>query len=102
MSRIGKSPISVPAGVDVSIEGRHVAVKGPKGQMALDLVPEVDLERENGTINVSRRDESGRSRSMHGLTRTLINNMVIGVSNGFEKTLEIEGVGYRATMQGDN
>ena len=102
MSRIGKMPVTVPSGVQVDVNGLALSVKGPKGQLALTLAPEVDLVREDGTITVNPRDESGRTRALWGLTRTLLNNMVTGVSNGFEKTLELEGVGYRATMQGNN
>ncbi|MHB8620285.1 MAG: 50S ribosomal protein L6 [Chloroflexota bacterium] len=101
MSRIGKMPITVPAGVEVVLEGQRLSVTGSRGQLHLNIAPEIEVSRENSTISVNRRDESGRSRALHGLTRTLVNNMVTGVSSGFEKTLEIEGVGYRATMQTD-
>jgi len=102
MSRIGKLPVTVPSGVSVDVAGQHLSVKGPKGTLNLALAPEVDLVRSNGTITVQPKDESNRTRALWGLTRTLVNNMVTGVSNGFEKTLEIEGVGYRAQMQGNN
>ncbi|HUZ77724.1 MAG TPA: 50S ribosomal protein L6 [Chloroflexota bacterium] len=101
MSRIGKMPVTVPGGVTVDLTGQRLAVKGPRGELSLEVVPEIAVARENGSLNVERHDESPRSRALHGLTRTLINNMVLGVSAGFEKTLEIEGVGYRAQMQGD-
>ncbi len=101
MSRIGKMPVPVPTGVSVTFDGQKLAVKGPKGQLALDIAPDIDVVQADGTLTVSPRDESNRTHALHGLTRTLINNMVTGVSNGFEKTLEIEGVGYRAQMAGD-
>ncbi|MBV9119184.1 MAG: 50S ribosomal protein L6 [Chloroflexi bacterium] len=102
MSRIGKMPVTVPSGVTVDVSGQQLSVEGPKGTLNLALAPEVDLVRNNGTITVQPKDESNRTRALWGLTRTLVNNMVTGVSNGFEKTLEIEGVGYRAQMQGNN
>lgn len=101
MSRIGKMPVAVPAGVTIDFSGQDLSVKGPKGQLKLSLAPEVELVRDNGTLTINPKDESNRTHALWGLTRTLVNNMVTGVSNGFEKTLEIEGVGYRATMQGD-
>jgi large subunit ribosomal protein L6 len=101
MSRIGKMPVAVPSGVTVDVNGQQLSVKGPKGQLSLILAPEVELVRDNGTLTVNPRDESGRTHALWGLTRTLVNNMVTGVSAGFEKVLEIEGVGYRASMQGD-
>lgn len=101
MSRIGKMPVAVPSGVTIDFSGQDLSVKGPKGQLKLSLAPEVELVRDNGTLTINPKDESNRTHALWGLTRTLVNNMVTGVSNGFEKTLEIEGVGYRATMQGD-
>ncbi len=101
MSRIGKLPVAVPGNVQVTLEGQAISVKGPKGQLGLALAPEIEVQRDNGTLTVQPRDDSNRSRALWGLTRTLVNNMVTGVSNGFEKVLEIEGVGYRANMQGD-
>lgn len=101
MSRIGKMPVTVPSGVTVDVTGQQLLVKGSKGQLSLKLAPEVELVRDNGTITVQPKDESKRTQALWGLTRTLLNNMVTGVSAGFEKTLEIEGVGYRATMQGE-
>jgi len=100
MSRIGKQPISVPAGVKVDIKGGHVKVTGPKGTLERDVRPEIALDQTDGVIRVSAKDNSQRSRAFTGLTRTLINNMVTGVVNGFEKKLVIEGVGYRAELKG--
>ena len=102
MSRIGKMPVTVPSGVTVDLSGQDLSVKGPKGTLTLSVTPEVELVRDNGTITVNPKDESNRTHALWGLTRTLVNNMVTGVSAGFEKTLEIEGVGYRAQMQGEN
>ncbi len=101
MSRIGKMPVTVPSGVTIDLQGQQLSVKGPKGQLSLTVVPEVELVRDDGSITVNPKDESNRTHALWGLTRTLVNNMVTGVSAGFEKTLEIEGVGYRASMQGD-
>ena len=102
MSRIGKQPITVPSGVDVTIAGAHVTVKGPKGQLEHEIVGGVAVEREGDTLVVSRVDDSRSNRSLHGLQRSLINNMVVGVSEGFAKELEIVGVGYRAAAQGSD
>lgn len=100
MSRIGKRLIEVPKGVTVTITGQHVAVKGSKGNLERTLPAEVALEQEGSTIKVLRRDESKSARQRHGLSRTLIANMVEGVSKGFERKLQILGVGYRAQVQG--
>ena len=100
MSRIGKRLIEVPKGVTVTITGQHVAVKGTKGNLERTLPAEVALEQEGSTIKVLRRDESKAARQRHGLSRTLIANMVEGVSKGFERKLQILGVGYRAQVQG--
>lgn len=100
MSRIGKMPVTVPSGVTLDVNGLQLSAKGPKGQLSLRLCPEIDFVRDNGTITVSPKDESQRTHALWGLTRTLVNNMLTGVSAGFEKVLEIEGVGYRAQMQG--
>jgi large subunit ribosomal protein L6 len=100
MSRIGKSPITVPSGVDVSISQRHVAVKGPQGQLERDLPGEITIRQENGTLIVERPNDERGNRALHGLTRSLVNNMVVGVTQGFTKNLEIVGVGYRATARG--
>jgi large subunit ribosomal protein L6 len=100
MSRIGKSPIPVPSGVEVSIDGQLVSVKGPKGTLSHELPLAISARQEDGTIFVERIDDERSSRSLHGLSRTLINNLVLGVSEGFRRELEIVGVGYRATAQG--
>ena len=102
MSRIGKQPITVPSGVDVTIAGAHVTVKGPKGQLEHEIIGGVTVEREGDDLVVSRADDSRSNRSLHGLQRSLINNMVVGVSEGFAKELEIVGVGYRAAAQGSD
>jgi large subunit ribosomal protein L6 len=102
MSRIGKQPIPVPSGVDVTINGSHVAVKGPKGELALDAPEDITIAREGDDIVVNRPDDERAHRALHGLTRSLVNNMVVGVSEGFSRDLEIVGVGYRALAQGPN
>jgi len=101
MSRIGRAPIPIPSGVELTIDGSHVAVKGPKGTLERDVHPEMQLVRENGTLEVRRPTESLKHKQLHGLTRTLLANMVTGVTSGFEKTLEVYGVGYRGQKQGD-
>ena len=101
MSRIGKMPVTVPAGVTVTVDGQAMSATGPKGKLSLSIAPEIALTRDNGTISVQPREDTLRSRALWGLTRSLVNNVVIGVSSGYEKVLEVEGVGYRATMQGD-
>ena len=102
MSRIGKRPITIPSKVTVTIDGSHVAVKGPKGELSRVLPTAVTVEQEGETLLVKRRDESRPSRQLHGLSRTLVANMVEGVSQGFQRRLEIQGVGYRAQVQGRN
>lgn len=102
MSRIGKRPISIPAKVQVTIDGNHIAVKGPKGELSRFLPTAVNVEQEGETLLVLRRDESRTARQLHGLSRTLVANMVEGVSQGFQRRLEIQGVGYRAQVQGHN
>jgi large subunit ribosomal protein L6 len=102
MSRIGRQPISIPSGVEVSIgEGNLITVKGPKGELSERISGKMTVEQKDGVIEVSRPDDGKQSRSLHGLSRSLINNMVVGVSNGFEKTLDINGVGYRAEKKGN-
>ena len=100
MSRIGKSPITVPNQVTVTIDGRHVAVKGPKGSLERDLPSLIEVKQDGNTLNVLRINESRPARQLHGLSRTLVSNMVEGVSQGFQKRLQIQGVGYRAQAQG--
>ena len=100
MSRIGIQPISIPSGVTVELNGTHIKVKGPKGELERDFHPKMKVEQADGLIKVSRPDESKESRSLHGLTRSLIANMVEGVEKGFSKKLEIVGVGYRANAGG--
>jgi len=100
MSRIGKLPIPVPVGVDVTLDGSHIVVKGPRGELARDIAPELHVVREDGTLRVERPRDDKRSRELHGLTRTLVANMVIGVTSGYRKGLEITGVGYRAQLVG--
>ena len=100
MSRIGQNPIPVPSGVDVTISGRHVTVKGPKGQLERDLPGEISIRQEGEELLVERPDDERGNRALHGLSRTLVANMVEGVTEGFKKELEIQGVGYRATAQG--
>ena len=100
MSRIGRLPIAVPSGVDVTIDGREVTVKGPKGSLSRSLHPDMTVSREDGTIVVTRPTEQKNHKQLHGLTRTLVNNMVVGVTDGYRKGLEITGVGYRAALNG--
>ena len=101
MSRIGRAPITVPAGVEVKVDANnHITVKGPKGTLERDLVPQITVEVNEGVINVTRPNDAKENRSLHGLTRTLVANMVEGVTNGFSKTLEVNGVGYRCTKEG--
>ena len=102
MSRIGRAPITVPAGVEVKVDGQHVSVKGPKGALEMNVAPTMKVEVEAGVVHVTRPNDDKMNRSLHGLTRTLINNMVVGVSEGFSKTLEVNGVGYRASKEGKN
>ena len=100
MSRIGRLPIPVPSGVDVTIDGRNVTVTGPKGSLSRSLHPDMTVSREDGTIVVTRPTEQKTHKQLHGLTRTLVNNMVVGVTDGYRKGLEITGVGYRAALNG--
>jgi large subunit ribosomal protein L6 len=99
MSRIGKAPITVPGSVDVALDDRTVTVKGPKGTLTRELPGEITVRRDGETLLVERPDDARMNRSLHGLTRTLVNNMVVGVTDGFRKELEIVGVGYRAEAQ---
>ena len=100
MSRIGRSPIPLPAGVEVSVAGRRVTVSGPSGSLERDLPGEITVRQEDGTLLVERPDDARHNRALHGLTRSLLNNMVVGVTSGFSKELEIVGVGYRASAPG--
>ena len=102
MSRIGRAPIVLPAGVEVKVDGQHVTVKGPKGELSMNAAPSIKVEVSEGLVHVSRPDDTKENRSLHGLTRSLVHNMVIGVSEGFKKTLEVNGVGYRAAKEGKN
>ncbi|GAA6614260.1 50S ribosomal protein L6 [Scytonema sp. NUACC26] len=102
MSRIGKRPIKVPAKVEVTVDGTKVIVKGPKGELSRQLPSQVTVSQEGEILQVTRRDDSRICRQMHGLSRTLVSNMVEGVSQGFQRRLEIQGVGYRAAVQGRN
>lgn len=102
MSRIGKKPIAIPAGVDVKIDGHKVTVKGPKGTLENTFNPEIGIAVEGNEIVVTRPTDDKNHRALHGLTRTLVANMVEGVTNGYSKTLEVNGVGYRAQKQGKN
>src|SRR5215210_4553 len=100
MSRIGKRPIEIPAGVTVTVDPGRVTVHGPNGELRQVVPTRIAIEQENGTLTVTRPTERGEDRALHGLTRTLIANMVEGVTKGFEKRLELQGVGYRASLQG--
>jgi large subunit ribosomal protein L6 len=100
MSRIGRMPIALPSGVEVTQEGRLLRVKGPLGTLEREIHPEITVERDDGQLRVVRPSDQPRHRALHGLTRTLVNNMVTGVTSGFTKGLEISGVGYRAQLQG--
>jgi large subunit ribosomal protein L6 len=101
MSRIGRLPIAVPSGVDVTIDGRTLTVKGPKGTLTRELHPDIAVAREDDQLVVTRPTEQKTHRQLHGLTRTLVNNMVVGVTDGYRKSLEITGVGYRAAKVGE-
>ncbi len=102
MSRIGKAPITVPSGVEVQIQGRQVAVKGPKGELDIEVPGDITVRQDGEVLLVERPDDERRNRALHGLTRSLVNNMVVGVSEGFSKELQIVGVGYRAAAKGDS
>ena len=100
MSRIGNKPITVPAGVEVKLDGQHITVKGPKGTLERDLHKNMEVKIDGNVITISRPDDEAYNRSLHGLTRTLINNMIEGVLNEYKRELEINGVGYRAQLKG--
>jgi large subunit ribosomal protein L6 len=100
MSRIGKAPINVPAGVDVTVDGRTITVKGPKGSLQREIPGTITVTQEGDTLVCERPNDENKTKAMHGLTRSLVNNMVVGVTDGFTKNLEIVGVGYRAEAQG--
>ncbi len=100
MSRIGRMPVVVPDGVDVTINGREVKVRGPKGSLSLEVAPPIEVRQDNGAITVTRPSDEGEIRALHGLSRSLIANMVTGVTEGYRKTLEIVGVGYRVQARG--
>ena len=102
MSRLGRKPINIPAGVSVSVDGSVVTVKGPKGTLKQKVHPNMSVSVEDNVVHVTRPDDEKENRSLHGLTRTLINNMVLGVTIGFKKELEVNGVGYRVQKQGKN
>lgn len=100
MSRIGNTPISIPEKVDVTVDGDSVTIKGPKGELQVELFPRIDVTVEEGKVSVSRRGEQKKTKSFHGLVRSLINNHIIGVTEGYKKTLKMVGVGYRVQQQG--
>jgi len=102
MSRIGKKPIAIPSGVTLTLSGQTVTVKGPKGQLSWTLAEEIEVKQEGGELTLSKRVENTRAQAMWGLSRTLVNNMVVGVTQGYEQTLELVGVGYRAAMKGQS
>ena len=101
MSRIGRKPINIPAGVDVKVDGNVITVKGPKGELSYKANPALTVEVKDGSVEVTRPDDSKQNRSLHGLTRTLIHNMVVGVTDGYVKELKVNGVGYRVQKQGN-
>ena len=101
MSRIGKAPITVPSGVDVAIEGQQVTVKGPKGTLSHTIDRPIAVSLEDGVLSVSRPDDERENRALHGLSRSLVNNLVLGVTQGYERKLEIHGVGYRVQLKGN-
>jgi len=101
MSRIGKKPIAIPSGVQLTLEGQTVTVKGPKGQLSWTVAEEVEVKQEGGELSLTPREQTQRARAMWGLSRTLVANMVEGVTQGYERTLELVGVGYRAAMKGN-
>ena len=100
MSRIGKAPVTVPSGVDITVDGATITVKGPKGTLSRAIPGDITISQDDGVLSVARPNDERQNRALHGLTRSLVNNMVIGVTDGFKKNLEIVGVGYRAEAQG--
>lgn len=102
MSRIGKMPITLPKGVEVKIDGQKVSVKGPLGELSEEFSPEIAIKMEDGTITVERPNDEPRIRALHGTTRALLNNMIVGCGQGFERVLEVQGVGYKAEMSGND
>jgi len=102
MSRIGNTPITIPSGVDISLDGRSISVTGPKGTLERDLPGDITVDVDGETVTVARPDDETTTKALHGLTRSLVNNMVVGVTEGFKKELEIHGVGYRAEAKGPN
>ena len=102
MSRIGHQPVEIPSGVDIKIDGTHVRVKGPKGELEFTFSPKLEIKEENDEIVITRPNDQREARALHGTTRALINNMVLGVTEGFEKELRLVGVGYRASLSGNN
>ena len=101
MSRIGRMPIHVPADVQVTLEGKNITVKGPKGELKSTIHPQISVEMDNGVLNVTRPNDTQEIKALHGLTRALVSNMIVGVHTGFSKELEVTGVGYRAQKQGN-
>ena len=102
MSRVGRLPVEIPSGVDVKIDGSNVKIKGPKGEMEFSFSPDIAIELAEGVVNISRPSDARDMRSLHGTTRSLIQNMVTGVTDGYMKELQLVGVGYRANLQGSN
>jgi large subunit ribosomal protein L6 len=100
MSRLGKKPVSLPSGVKIAVNGKTINVEGPKGKLSYTAQPEIDVAVDGGEVRITRRDDQRQSRAYHGLTRSLIQNMVLGVSQGYRKALDVQGVGYSATLQG--
>lgn len=100
MSRIGRAPIDLPASVEIKIDGQHISVKGPNGTLAMDVHPNITVTQDGAVLNVTRPNDLKENRSLHGLTRSLVNNMVVGVTTGYQKTLDVNGVGYRVALDG--
>ena len=102
MSRVGRLPVEVPSGVDVKIHGSLVKIKGPKGELEFNFSPDIEISLSEGVININRPSDARQMRSLHGTTRALVQNMVTGVTEGYQKELQLVGVGYRANMEGNN